>query len=229
MNMTNIWENVLGNLSGADVANCLKACKSLRAAVGQCLASNSRIREEMDVAATVSAIKSRRLHHTVQVQFKIRKIHDEEHVMYGPEPKDAFCDIDNIHKVTSTFNKMSDIMQDPANFKSIQTYGPAVEQTGYMQLISTILKSVNSMLDCLLKQKRNILVHCSDGWDRTAQLSALTQLRVDPFDRTIRCFLVLCKKGGLGFGHQFQNPLLLQVECANGAFNLTQTLLLLGH
>ena len=29
------------------------------------------------------------------------------------------------------------------------------------------------------------LVHCSDGWDRTSQLTSLAQLLLDPFYRTI--------------------------------------------
>lgn len=31
----------------------------------------------------------------------------------------------------------------------------------------------------------SVLVHCSDGWDRTAQLSALAQVLLDPYYRTI--------------------------------------------
>lgn len=31
----------------------------------------------------------------------------------------------------------------------------------------------------------NSLVHCSDGWDRTAQLCCLTSIFLDPYYRTI--------------------------------------------
>lgn len=31
----------------------------------------------------------------------------------------------------------------------------------------------------------NVIVHCSDGWDRTTQLAVLTQLIIDPYYRTI--------------------------------------------
>lgn len=36
-----------------------------------------------------------------------------------------------------------------------------------------------------LKKGINILVHCSDGWDRTAQLCALVGILFDPYYRTI--------------------------------------------
>ncbi len=31
-----------------------------------------------------------------------------------------------------------------------------------------------------------VLIHCSDGWDRTTQVMALAQLMLDPYYRTIR-------------------------------------------
>ena len=33
--------------------------------------------------------------------------------------------------------------------------------------METILKGVNSALKSILYDKQNVLVHCSDGWDRT--------------------------------------------------------------
>ena len=34
--------------------------------------------------------------------------------------------------------------------------------------------------------KTSVLVHCSDGWDRTAQLTSLAMILLDPYYRTIK-------------------------------------------
>lgn len=39
-------------------------------------------------------------------------------------------------------------------------------------------------------QGNPVLVHCSDGWDRTAQIVALAQLMLDPYYRTLEGFRV---------------------------------------
>jgi hypothetical protein len=58
-------------------------------------------------------------------------------------------------------------------------------------------------LACWISRGGSILVHCSDGWDRTAQLVSLTQLLVDPYFRTRRGFCILIEKDWIRFGHQF--------------------------
>lgn len=40
-------------------------------------------------------------------------------------------------------------------------------------------------MTCELNPYCSVLIHCSDGWDRTAQMSALTQLLVDPHYRML--------------------------------------------
>jgi hypothetical protein len=39
----------------------------------------------------------------------------------------------------------------------------------------------------LLQSDISVLAHCSDGWDRTAQLTSLAQLMLDPEYRTLKC------------------------------------------
>jgi len=42
------------------------------------------------------------------------------------------------------------------------------------------------------KHKSSVMVHCTDGWDRTAQLTSLAMLMLDSYYRTIRGFQVRC-------------------------------------
>jgi hypothetical protein len=39
-------------------------------------------------------------------------------------------------------------------------------------------------------QRGNTLVHCSDGWDRTSQLTSLAQIIMDPYYRTLSGLMV---------------------------------------
>lgn len=51
----------------------------------------------------------------------------------------------------------------------------------------------------------HVLIHCSDGWDRTAQLSSLAQICLDPYYRTFEGLQVLIEKEWCQFGHKFKD------------------------
>lgn len=59
------------------------------------------------------------------------------------------------------------------------------------------------MLSSIVEDRHNVLVHCSDGWDRTSQMCALANLMLDPYYRTFEGFQVLIEKDFLSFGHMF--------------------------
>ena len=54
----------------------------------------------------------------------------------------------------------------------------------------------------MTENKSSVLVHCSDGWDRTSQVVSLAMVLMDPYYRTINGFFVLIEKEWLSFGHQ---------------------------
>ena len=76
------------------------------------------------------------------------------------------------------------------------------EDTKWLEYISSLLLGSITVSNYLMKGV-NVLVHCSDGWDRTSQICSLVQIILDPFFRTIEGFAILIEKEWVSFGHQF--------------------------
>lgn len=77
----------------------------------------------------------------------------------------VFCDIDNIHAVSGAFAKLHEL---GASNTPQQKWFSQLENTNWLQLLSRILLAVNNMLETITVKEVNVLVHCTDGWDRTA-------------------------------------------------------------
>ena len=76
------------------------------------------------------------------------------------------------------------------------------ESTKWLSYLSDLLLGSIVVAKNMLKNI-NVLVHCSDGWDRTAQVCSLVQIILDPYFRTIEGFAVLIEKDWVSFGHKF--------------------------
>ncbi|XP_060526601.1 myotubularin-related protein 2 [Cylas formicarius] len=126
----------------------------------------------------------------------------------GYESEDAyqnaelvFLDIHNIHVMRESLRKLKELCYpciDETKWLS------GIESTYWLKHIKCILAGAVRIVDKVESHKTSVLVHCSDGWDRTAQLTALSMLMLDPFYRTIKGFAVLIEKEWLSFGHKFQ-------------------------
>lgn len=64
-----------------------------------------------------------------------------------------------------------------------------LENSGWLKHIRAILETSWFIASNIINGI-SVVVHCSDGWDRTAQVCSLAALMLDPFYRTIHGFQV---------------------------------------
>ena len=107
-----------------------------------------------------------------------------------------FMGIGNIHAMRQSLQLLDVAIHDPINY-----YGKIAESKWESHLAKIIASAyqVASLLSGLTSTA--VLIHCSDGWDRTSQLCALSQLLLDPFYRTLKGFCTLVSKDFGAFGH----------------------------
>lgn len=116
----------------------------------------------------------------------------------------AYLGIDNIHVMRDSLNKVVDALKDT----DVTPLGPSRDQlarSGWLKHIAGILDGAGLIARQVGLSHSHVLIHCSDGWDRTSQLSALSQLCLDPYFRTMEGFMVLVEKDWLAFGHMFRH------------------------
>ena len=116
----------------------------------------------------------------------------------------VYLGIDNIHVMRDSLQKIIETIKD----SDLTPYAPnreALASSKWLKHIGGLLDGAGIIARQVGLQHSHVLVHCSDGWDRTSQLSALSQLCLDPYYRTIEGFIVLVEKDWLSFGHQFNH------------------------
>lgn len=120
-----------------------------------------------------------------------------------PNSELHFCDIANIHAVRSSYSSLSSVCQ-PGQEKYGTEWEFQLRNTFWFMHISRILATSQDICRFLC-QGESVMIHCSDGWDRTPQLTTLVQLLLDPFYRTLDGFLQLIEKEWCTFGHMFRH------------------------
>uniref|UniRef100_A0AAY4BH08 Myotubularin n=1 Tax=Denticeps clupeoides TaxID=299321 RepID=A0AAY4BH08_9TELE len=111
----------------------------------------------------------------------------------------VFLDIHNIHVMRESLRKLKDIVYpnvEEAHWLS------SLESTHWLEHIKLVLSGAIQVAD-KVSSGSSVVVHCSDGWDRTAQLTSLAMLMLDSHYRTLRGFQVLLEKEWISFGHKF--------------------------
>ncbi|EEB20241.1 conserved hypothetical protein [Pediculus humanus corporis] len=118
---------------------------------------------------------------------------------YYPRCEIQFMNLANIHSIRKSFQAIRQLcsIPEPSNWLSM------LESSRWLQHMAGLLRAAVAVAAAIEKEARPVLVHCSDGWDRTPQIVALAQILLDPFYRTIEGFQVLVEREWLDFGHKF--------------------------
>jgi len=114
-----------------------------------------------------------------------------------------FLNIDNIHVMRSSLGQVVEAIKD-ADISSLPPNRDLLARSGWIKHVYSVLAGADQIARTVGIKHSHVLIHCSDGWDRTSQLSALGQLMLDPYYRTLEGFIVLVEKDWLSFGHMFR-------------------------
>jgi myotubularin-related protein 6/7/8 len=139
-----------------------------------------------------------------------------ENMDHYKECKKAYLGIDNIHTMRDSLNKVIEALGESealaasvsgdlpgTNVAVVPVDRQALRRSGWLRHQVAILEGTLIIVRNVHVNHSHVLIHCSDGWDRTSQLSAVSQLCLDPYYRTTRGFQVLIEKDFVSFGHRF--------------------------
>ncbi|XP_023340407.1 myotubularin-related protein 4 [Eurytemora carolleeae] len=110
-----------------------------------------------------------------------------------------FMNLANIHSIRKSFVALRVLCHSSSDQTS---WFQGIDATKWLHHISGLLKAAVRCATALQVEGRSVIVHCSDGWDRTPQIASLAQLILDPYYRTMEGFQVLVEKEWLDFGHK---------------------------
>ncbi|XP_044537064.1 myotubularin-related protein 7 [Gracilinanus agilis] len=102
--------------------------------------------------------------------------------------KFQFIGIENIHVMRSSLQKMLEVCELRSPSMSDFLWG--LENSGWLRHIKAILDAGVFIAKAVAEEGTSVLVHCSDGWDRTAQVCSVASLLLDPHYRTLKGFMV---------------------------------------
>ncbi|XP_031278562.1 phosphatidylinositol-3-phosphatase myotubularin-1-like [Pistacia vera] len=138
----------------------------------------------------------------------------------------VFFGIDNIHAMRESFARLRDYLDTHGstssdgmssflrhggwtwgggNLSSMSASVSTLGDSGWLIHVQSVLAGSAWIAARIALESASVLVHCSDGWDRTTQLVSLANLLLDPYYRTFSGFQALVEKDWLAFGHPFSD------------------------
>lgn len=116
----------------------------------------------------------------------------------------SFLNIANIHVMRSSLDKVIESLGN-SDYLDLPPNQELLRKSAWLTHIGGLLDGAEMVARVVGLGGSHVLVHCSDGWDRTSQISALAQIMLDPHYRTLDGFITLVQKDFLSFGHKFRD------------------------
>jgi myotubularin-related protein 6/7/8 len=116
----------------------------------------------------------------------------------------AYLNIANIHVMRSSLDKVIESLGN-SDYLDLPPNQDLLRKSSWLSHIAGLIDGSEMVARVVGLGGSHVLVHCSDGWDRTSQVSALAQIMLDPHYRTLDGFITLVQKDFLSFGHKFRD------------------------
>ncbi|KAH8065186.1 phosphatidylinositol-3,5-bisphosphate 3-phosphatase [Aureococcus anophagefferens] len=118
-----------------------------------------------------------------------------------------YGNIANIHAARDALSSLQALCRDGSGGNTAYDGGATwlgkLEGTKWLSMVHAILASAAKTVDLVHYERCAVLVHCSDGWDRTPQITVLAMVMLEARFRTMDGFLALVQKEWADFGHKF--------------------------
>mgnify|MGYP001080270025 CR=1 FL=1 len=125
-----------------------------------------------------------------------------EHPQYYTNCDIQFMNLPNIHVVRKSAQMLRLAITNAAQG---ETWLSQLESSRWLHNLSALINSAQCIVEHVDQHARPVLIHCSDGWDRTPQLTTLAKIMLDSYYRTIEGFQVLIQREWIAFGHKFSD------------------------
>ncbi|XP_039133486.1 LOW QUALITY PROTEIN: phosphatidylinositol-3-phosphatase myotubularin-1-like [Dioscorea cayenensis subsp. rotundata] len=148
----------------------------------------------------------------------------------------VFFGIDNIHFMRESLARVRDYLDthgttssdgmssflrngertwSGGHLSSMSASVSSLGESGWLIHVQNVLAGSAWIAARVALESASVLVHCSDGWDRTTQLVSLAGLLLDPYYRTFKGFQALVEKDWLAFGHPFSDRMGIPTTSGN--------------
>lgn len=122
----------------------------------------------------------------------------------SPPCTKTYLGIENIHVMRDCLQKVVEAIKD-SDISPLPPNREMLVRSGWTKHIGVMLDGTLIIVRQIALEHSHVLIHCSDGWDRTSQLSSLAQICLDPYFRTIDGFIALVEKDWVSFGYRFRD------------------------